>query len=208
MNESRRTGRDGCCWFLHLLNRSRAAKSARSHPAQARRDGVRTAIAVDWPATSRGPCNSDAFDDPRHGPARVGLIGTEGAGADRRLELPAEVIVVLGHALEERPDRAGGVHACAFGGGRGLAVATAEAHCAGELLGDQLHLLAAALRALGVVELLRLPALLANLLHALAVGGLPLLVEHRARAHVRGLRLEPGLGSHRAAGAGLQGDAS
>src|SRR5919197_6386648 len=106
--------------------------------------------------TTRTSKRSAGIHVPRHRPARVGLVGAERAGADRRLQLAPEVGVLLGDAADPAAQRAGDVHARALGRRRRRPVAPAEADRRRQLLGDEVHLLARPRGALGVVERLGL----------------------------------------------------
>src|SRR5919197_6626961 len=79
---------------------------------------------------------------PDHGPPRLRLVDTERAGPHRGLELAPEARVLVADPPDLAAQRAGDVHARALGGRRGGPVASAEPDRGGELLGDEVHLLA------------------------------------------------------------------
>src|SRR6185295_5542874 len=142
---------------------------------------------------STSPAGSAAIDLPGHRVPRIGLVAAEVAGVDRRLELAAEALVLGGDAADDALDGARHVHPGALGVRRGLAVAAAEADCAGELARDELHLLARPGGALGVVEVLGLLDLRPQVLEARAVLALRLRVEQRAGVAVAAADLDVGV---------------
>src|SRR6476661_405576 len=70
---------------------------------------------------------SAVVDLPADGVAQIGLVEAERARADRRLQLLAEVGVLVGDAADLAAQRAGDVHAGALAGRGDPAVAAAEA---------------------------------------------------------------------------------
>src|SRR6478735_1325588 len=142
---------------------------------------------------STSPAGSAAVDLPGHRVPRIGLVAAEVAGVDRRLELATEALVLGGDAADDALDRARHVHPRTLGVRRGLAVAAAEADRARELARDELHLLARTGGALGVVEVLGLLDLRAQVLEARAVLALGLRVEQRAGVAVPAPDLDGGV---------------
>src|SRR6476659_6206466 len=136
---------------------------------------------------------SAAVDLPGHRVPRIGLVAAEVAGVDRRLELATEALVLGGDAADDALDRARHVHPRTLGVRRGLAVAAAETDRARELARDELHLLAGTGGALGVVEVLGLLDLRAQVLEAGAVLALGLRVEQRAGVAVPAPDLDAGV---------------
>src|SRR5918999_1263730 len=113
------------------------------------------------------------------------VVGAEGAGAYRAVEVAAERRIAILDPLDRPADRPRGVHAGALGRRADGPVAAAEAHGARELAADQLTLLAGARRALHVPPALGLVDIVLELRQPLAVGALGLLVEPRpARVRV------------------------
>src|SRR5690349_15767794 len=102
------------------------------------------------PTTTTSKCSA-GIHVPHHRPARVGLVGAERAGADGRLQLAAEVRVLVGDAPDLAAQCAGDVHARALGRRGHRAVAPAEADRRRQLAGDEVELLARPRGALGVV---------------------------------------------------------
>jgi hypothetical protein len=96
---------------------------------------------------------------------------------------PCEVIGERRLALADPADSGaqplGDGGASPFGRGGGLAVAAAEPHCCGELLGDRLDFRAPPLDAARVVELPRFFHLGAEILQPLAVLGFGLRIEQQ-----------------------------
>src|SRR4051812_18479274 len=129
---------------------------------------------------------SAAIDLPGDRMARIGLVAAEVAGVDGGLELAPEALVLRGDAADDALHGARHVDPGALGVRGGLAVAPAEADGARQLTGDEVHLLAGARDALGVVERLGLLDLGAEVLEARAVLALGLRVEQRARVAVAG----------------------
>src|SRR3954451_19496279 len=177
------------------------SSSSTLRPARARRHAV-----TDPPnpePTTIASNGSAAIDLPRDRVARVGLVAAEVAGVDGRLELAPERLVLGRDAADHALHRAGHVHPCALGVRGRLAVAAAEPDRARQLVRDELHLLAGAGGALGVVERLDLLDLGAEVLETAAVLALGLRVEQRARVAVAGAaRLYVAVARRRGARAG------
>src|SRR4029077_17107978 len=113
--------------------------------------------------------------------ARIGHVGAERPGPDRALQVARQVRTALAEAVEDHLDGAGHVLARALRGGRRSPIAAAESHRAGDLAGEESHLL------LETRHLLRHPPsacpleLVVELAQALAVHGLRLGVEELSR---------------------------
>src|SRR5690348_2414389 len=97
-----------------------------------------------------GPSSRSAQSDAASGHdlplrrARLPPVLAEGARADRALQQPPEGVVVAADALDRAADLAGDVDARAFGVGRRLAVAAAEADGGAQLRLDEGQLLTGA----------------------------------------------------------------
>src|SRR3954452_19211140 len=180
------------------------SSSSTLRPACARRHAV-----TDPPKpepTTIASNGSAAIDVPRDRVARVGLVAAEVAGVDGRLELAPERLVLGRDAPDHALHGARDVHPRALGVRGRLAVAAAEADRARQLARDELHLLAGAGGALGVVERLRLLDLGAEVLEAAAVLALGLRVEQRAGVAVAGAaRLDVAVARRGGPGAGRRG---
>src|SRR3954462_6123990 len=160
------------------------SSSSTLRPACARRHAV-----TDPPKpepTTIASNGSAAIDLPRDRMARVGLVAAEVAGVNGLRERAPDRRVLGREAPDHALHGARDVHPRALGVRGRLAVAAAEADRARQLARDELHLLAGAGGALGVVERLGLLDLGAEVLQPAAVLALGLRIEQRAGIAVAG----------------------
>src|SRR5918994_6295911 len=117
---------------------------------------------------------------PSGGDAGVGNVGAIRAGADRPVEMLAELEVVLTNPDYRLADRAGHADSSPLGGRRGPSVAAMEADGARELANEEVAFGVCLQLSLGVLERARLLDVVVDLGEAPAVGVFGSWVEHFA----------------------------